>query len=693
MDAARRGLPTARPETRRMIFGIGTDVVQLERIEAVYARHGEHFVRRLLMPEEEAAFRAYKRPVRFLAMRFAAKEAIVKALGTGFAHGIWIRDVGIAPNAWGRPEVIWSERGPRAPRPARRRRRARHAHGRGGPRGRGGRADEATGEQLSDASATSSRSTSRPSPTSSSAAALHGLEGLSDKQVGYVMQTRQREQTGSEFLSLEQQRIVAISVAMRTRDGFKVWSLGETDSSPRTNWCAASSTASSASAPTLVSWNGSGFDLPVLHYRALRHRVQAHRYWEMGDEDQSFRWNNYLSRFHWRHVDLMDVLSGFQGRGRVGLDQHGAAARASRQARHDRARASGTRTSRAAAEDIRNYCETDVINTYLIYLRFELLRGRLTPRRARPRVRARARVAAGSRKAAPAEFLAAWPTTELQRMKRLQRRARGGGHRRSHARGRGRRAHRRQDGVRRRRAAGRARGPASDATAPQVRRGGRWSRCCAPAPTACQPQCPHFGLCGGCALQHLAPAAQLAFKQAQLLENLARLGEVEPGRLLEPLTGPGLGLSPARATRRQARADARAGCWSVSASAPSPYVADLHECHVLVPPVGALIDPLAELVAGALHRSARAAGRSRGRGRRMRAGAARARSADTGRPRTAARVRARARACASTCSRAARTVMAPLSARCTAPLHYSLPALRPAPSSSSPPTSSRSTAH
>jgi holo-[acyl-carrier protein] synthase len=94
-----------------VIFGIGTDVVQLERVEQVFLRHGEHFVRRLLMLEEEAAFRRYKRPVRFLAMRFAAKEAIVKALGTGFAHGIWIRDVGIVANAWGRPEVIWSDRG------------------------------------------------------------------------------------------------------------------------------------------------------------------------------------------------------------------------------------------------------------------------------------------------------------------------------------------------------------------------------------------------------------------------------------------------------------------------------------------------------------------------------------------------------------------------------------------------------
>lgn len=94
-----------------MIFGIGTDILRVDRIASIHERFGRRFVERLLMPEELAAFEGHKRPVRFLAMRFAAKEAIVKALGTGFAHGIWIRDVGIAANAWGRPEVIWSARG------------------------------------------------------------------------------------------------------------------------------------------------------------------------------------------------------------------------------------------------------------------------------------------------------------------------------------------------------------------------------------------------------------------------------------------------------------------------------------------------------------------------------------------------------------------------------------------------------
>src|SRR6476646_3617042 len=94
-----------------MIYGIGVDVLQLARIERCYQRFGDHFVERLLMPAEREQLARTKRPERFLAMRFAAKEAIVKAMGTGFAHGIWIRDVGVVQNAWGKPEVAYSPRG------------------------------------------------------------------------------------------------------------------------------------------------------------------------------------------------------------------------------------------------------------------------------------------------------------------------------------------------------------------------------------------------------------------------------------------------------------------------------------------------------------------------------------------------------------------------------------------------------
>ena len=96
-----------------MIFGVGTDVVELSRVQATYDRFGDHFVKRLLMDEEFELFARAKRPARFLAMRFAGKEAAAKAMGTGFRHGIWIRDIGIVHDPRGRPVIIWSDRGRR----------------------------------------------------------------------------------------------------------------------------------------------------------------------------------------------------------------------------------------------------------------------------------------------------------------------------------------------------------------------------------------------------------------------------------------------------------------------------------------------------------------------------------------------------------------------------------------------------
>jgi holo-[acyl-carrier protein] synthase len=96
-----------------MIFGIGVDVLEAKRIVETLERFGSRFVQHLLMPEEQVQLAKTQRPARFLAMRFAAKEAIVKAMGTGFAHGIWIRDVGVVQNSWGKPEVVFSERGER----------------------------------------------------------------------------------------------------------------------------------------------------------------------------------------------------------------------------------------------------------------------------------------------------------------------------------------------------------------------------------------------------------------------------------------------------------------------------------------------------------------------------------------------------------------------------------------------------
>jgi holo-[acyl-carrier protein] synthase len=100
-----------------LIFGIGTDLVAIDRIADSYRRFGRRLVERILMPCEVVVFDALPdrepRQIRFLAQRFASKEAIVKALGTGFAHGMWVRDCGVLANTWGRPEVVWSARGAR----------------------------------------------------------------------------------------------------------------------------------------------------------------------------------------------------------------------------------------------------------------------------------------------------------------------------------------------------------------------------------------------------------------------------------------------------------------------------------------------------------------------------------------------------------------------------------------------------
>ena len=99
-----------------MIFGIGVDVLESARRSARASGRCARFIEHLLMPEEHAQLALTARPERFIAMRFAAKEAIVKAMGTGFAHGVWIRDVGVVQNAWGKPEVVFSERGERVRR-------------------------------------------------------------------------------------------------------------------------------------------------------------------------------------------------------------------------------------------------------------------------------------------------------------------------------------------------------------------------------------------------------------------------------------------------------------------------------------------------------------------------------------------------------------------------------------------------
>ena len=190
--------------------------------------------------------------------------------------------------------------------------------------------------------------------------------------------------TGRRFLAHHLQRIVAISCVFRDDEGLRVRSLGtlddnagENEGDNETRLIQDFFKIVERYTPQLVSWNGGGFDLPVLHYRALMQGVAAGRYWDLGEDDRDFKYNNYIGRYHTRHLDLMDLLAMYQPRASAPLD--------------DLARLCGfpgklgmdgsqvwQAYSEGRLEEIRNYCETDVMNTWLVYCRFQVMRGVLS---------------------------------------------------------------------------------------------------------------------------------------------------------------------------------------------------------------------------------------------------------------------------------------------------------------------------
>ena len=206
---------------------------------------------------------------------------------------------------------------------------------------------------------------------------LLGLDdSIPDADVARAMeQLRMQKTNGHPFPPLLQQRVVCISVVYRSPQVLRVRSLEEPEADEAAIIRSFFSGVERA-APKLVSWNGNGFDLPVLNYRALLHGIPAARFWETGDNERDFRYNNYISRYHERHLDLMDVLSRYNQRQWAKLDDCATAL-----GLPGKAELSGKDVwplyQQGELEQIRAYCERDALNTYLVYLRFEFLRGRL----------------------------------------------------------------------------------------------------------------------------------------------------------------------------------------------------------------------------------------------------------------------------------------------------------------------------
>lgn len=215
-------------------------------------------------------------------------------------------------------------------------------------------------------------------PDLSGLRALRGaLDSVSDEVLHQQWLTERQEKGLNDFMPLHLQRVLVISVVFRNADGLRVHSFADRDGESEGKVVQAFFHAVEKHTPQLVSWNGGGFDLPVLHYRGLKHGVEASKYWDLGEDDREFKWNNYIGRYHHRHLDLMDLLAMYSPKhnapldalaklcgfpGKLGMD--GSQVFAQYQA--------------GQLEDIRRYCETDVMNTYLMYCRFQKMRGGFT---------------------------------------------------------------------------------------------------------------------------------------------------------------------------------------------------------------------------------------------------------------------------------------------------------------------------
>ena len=232
------------------------------------------------------------------------------------------------------------------------------------------------------------------------------FDDVSDEDIANIALHQRRQHNGSDFLPLHQHKICAISCALREGNHFKVWTLGDANSL-EAEIIQRFFDGIDKYTPQIISWNGSGFDLPVLHYRAMINGVQAARYWDLGEEVKDFKYNNYISRYHTRHLDLMDLLAMYNPRANAPLDDLAKLCGFPGKLGMD-----GSKVWEAykagKIDEIRNYCETDVANTHLVYLRFQLMRGHLTLAEYDAEIKLVRETLSGYAEAHWVEFLAAW---------------------------------------------------------------------------------------------------------------------------------------------------------------------------------------------------------------------------------------------------------------------------------------------
>jgi len=202
---------------------------------------------------------------------------------------------------------------------------------------------------------------------------LYDLHGLSDDDVNRAVLHKRRQQENTEFLPHHLHKIIAISAVLRSGEQFRVWSLGDLQSD-EADLLQRFYSGIERYTPDLVSWNGRGFDLPIIHHRSLLYPINAGHYWETGDRDASFSNNNYLNRYHQRHTDLMEVLAAYSPHAGASLREVASLCGFTGKMDMNGAKVWESHLG-GELQTIRNYCETDVLSTYLVYLNYERNRG------------------------------------------------------------------------------------------------------------------------------------------------------------------------------------------------------------------------------------------------------------------------------------------------------------------------------
>lgn len=211
-------------------------------------------------------------------------------------------------------------------------------------------------------------------PDASSGARLYGLD-LPDDDTVLAMNNIRRQECNSDFPRLPLHEIVCISCIWVKEESIKLFSFCREGMSER-EILRRFLAVFDQHFPTLVSWNGSAFDMPVLILRAMHYGLSAQGLLDQGEFNSSRRYDNYQNRYQPRHTDLMDCLALFNPRNFQRLDDMALFLGFPGKQGHNGYQVHDY-VKNQQWKVLCQYCESDVLNTWLIYLRWQLLRGAL----------------------------------------------------------------------------------------------------------------------------------------------------------------------------------------------------------------------------------------------------------------------------------------------------------------------------